>query len=85
MTVFFLHIHLLNTKPKKYFNKHGLSHLLKILKGSGGLNGESNDNKDELIEHYDSILRGSSLLTIVAVILFGFLLNISVNPSASLG
>lgn len=41
---------------------------------------DSNENKDKLIDHYDSILRESSLLTTVAGILFGFLLNISVNP-----
>jgi uncharacterized BrkB/YihY/UPF0761 family membrane protein len=37
-------------------------------------------NKDELIDDYDSVLRESALLTTVAAILFGFLLNISVNP-----
>lgn len=37
------------------------------------------DNQDKLTEHYDSILRESSLLMTVAGILFGFLLNISVN------
>lgn len=39
-----------------------------------------NGNKDELVDDYDSILRESALLTTVAAILFGFLLNISVNP-----
>ena len=52
------------------------------MKDNEDLNGESNDNKDKLIEHYDSILRESSLLTTVAGILFGFLLNISVNAAA---
>ena len=51
----------------------------------GDLNEDSNDNKDKLIEHYDSILRESSLLTTVAGILFGFLLNISVNSPAEFG
>lgn len=37
-------------------------------------------SKDELIDDYDSALRESALLTTVAAILFGFLLNISVNP-----
>ncbi|WP_458745243.1 DUF6328 family protein [Candidatus Nitrosocosmicus sp. T] len=51
----------------------------------GDLNEDSNGNKDKLIEHYDSILRESSLLTTVAGILFGFLLNISVNSPAEFG
>lgn len=41
--------------------------------------GEDNNNNDKLTEHYGSILRESSLLMTVAGILFGFLLNISVN------
>jgi uncharacterized membrane protein YvlD (DUF360 family) len=39
-----------------------------------------NGSGDELIGDYDSVLRESALLTTVAAILFGFLLNISVNP-----
>ena len=37
-------------------------------------------NKDRLIEDYDSVLRESALMTTVAGIVFGFILNISVNP-----
>ncbi len=37
-------------------------------------------NKDKLIEDYDSVLRESALMTTVAGIVFGFILNISVNP-----
>lgn len=43
--------------------------------------GEDSDNNDKLTEHYSSILRESSLLMTVAGILFGFLLNISINSS----
>ena len=35
--------------------------------------------KDDIIEDYDSILRESSVLTSVSGIIFGFLLNISIN------
>jgi hypothetical protein len=41
---------------------------------------QKKDQRDELIDDYDSVLRESALLTTVAGILFGFLLNISVNP-----
>ena len=37
-------------------------------------------NKDKLIEDYDSVLRESALMTTVSGIVFGFILNISVNP-----
>ena len=37
-------------------------------------------NKDKLIEDYNSVLRESGLMTTVAGIVFGFILNISVNP-----
>lgn len=40
---------------------------------------KDSNNIDKLTEHYGSILRESSLLMTVAGILFGFLLNISVN------
>jgi uncharacterized BrkB/YihY/UPF0761 family membrane protein len=43
-------------------------------------NQNRNKNDDELNDDYDSVLRESALLTTVAAILFGFLLNISVNP-----
>jgi len=55
------------------------------LKDNEEFNDDSNNNKDKLVEHYDSILRESSLLTTVAGILFGFLLNISVNPTTEFG
>ena len=35
--------------------------------------------KDDIIEDYDSVLRESSVLTSVSGIIFGFLLNISIN------
>ena len=35
--------------------------------------------KDDVIKHYDSVIRESSLLTTVCGFLFGFLLNISIN------
>ena len=35
--------------------------------------------KDDIVEDYDSILRESSVLTSVSGIIFGFLLNISIN------
>jgi hypothetical protein len=50
----------------------------------GAVSGDYDDNRDKLIEHYDSILRESSLLTTVAGILFGFLLNVSVNLQLNL-
>ena len=37
-------------------------------------------NRDKLIDDYDSVLRESALMTTVAGILFGFILNISVRP-----
>lgn len=48
--------------------------------GVGNKGNPPNENNDELINDYDSILRESALLTTVSGILFGFLLNISVNP-----
>jgi len=42
--------------------------------------GPDKSNKDKLSEDYDSVLHESSLMTTVAGILFGFLLEISVNP-----
>jgi hypothetical protein len=41
---------------------------------------QNRNKRDELADDYDSVLRESALLTTVAAILFGFLLNISVNP-----
>ena len=35
--------------------------------------------KDDIVEDYDSVLRESSILTSVSGIIFGFLLNISIN------
>ena len=35
--------------------------------------------KDDVIKHYDSVIREGSLLTTVCGFLFGFLLNISIN------
>lgn len=35
---------------------------------------------EDFIDDYDSVLRESALLTTVAAILFGFLLNISISP-----
>ncbi len=35
--------------------------------------------KDDIVEDYDSVLRESSVLTSVSGIIFGFLLNISIN------
>jgi hypothetical protein len=40
----------------------------------------NNNNRDKLNEDYDSVLRESALMTTVAGIVFGFILNISVNP-----
>ena len=37
------------------------------------------DKDDRLIQRYDTILKESALLTTFSAILFGFLLNISVN------
>lgn len=45
-----------------------------------GSKSKSKSNDDALIDDYDSILRESGLMTTVAGILFGFILNISVNP-----
>lgn len=51
-----------------------------MAKKDEGKDDESKSNDDELIDNYDSILRESGLMTTVAGILFGFILNISVNP-----
>jgi hypothetical protein len=40
---------------------------------------EKKEEKDRLIQDYDSIVRESALLTTSGGILFGFLLNISIN------
>ena len=37
------------------------------------------DKDDRLIQRYDTILKESALLTTFSAILFGFILNISVN------
>lgn len=44
----------------------------------------SNDD-DKLIKSYDTILKESAILTTFSGILFGFILQISVNPSHSFG
>ena len=45
------------------------------------MSGDDNlsDKDDRLIQRYDTILKESALLTTFSGILFGFLLNISVN------
>lgn len=40
---------------------------------------KSKEVKGDIIEDYDSVLRESSVLTSVSGIIFGFLLNISIN------
>ncbi|MGC2682758.1 MAG: DUF6328 family protein, partial [Candidatus Nitrosopolaris sp.] len=40
---------------------------------------DAKKEKDRLIEHYDTILKESALLATFAGILFGFLLQISIN------
>lgn len=44
---------------------------------------DEKNRKDELIQDYGAVLRESAILTTFAVFLFGFLLNISINSSAS--
>ncbi len=39
--------------------------------------------KDKLAQDYGSVLRENAILTTFAVFLFGFLLNIAINPSKS--
>lgn len=51
-----------------------------MLKDNGPI--ESRDD-DKLIRRYDTILKESALLTTFSGILFGFLLNISVNTPST--
>jgi hypothetical protein len=54
--------------------------LIKLDKTRDDKENHKKTQRDDLIDDYDSVLRESALLTTVAGILFGFLLNISVNP-----
>lgn len=44
---------------------------------------DKQSDKDRLTPDYGAILRESAILTTFSVFLFGFLLNISINPSVS--
>lgn len=44
---------------------------------------DDEDRRDELTADYGAVLRESAILTTFSVFLFGFLLNISINPAAS--
>lgn len=44
---------------------------------------ELSDKDDRLTQRYDTILKESALLTTFSAILFGFLLNISVNTPST--
>ena len=45
--------------------------------------GDEKERRDKLTPDYGSVLRESAILTTFSVFLFGFLLNISINPSTS--
>ncbi len=44
---------------------------------------DEKERKDKLAPDYGSVLRENAILTTFSVFLFGFLLNISINPSKS--
>src|SRR5574340_542939 len=44
---------------------------------------DRDEKKDKLAPDYGSVLRENAILTTFAVFLFGFLLNIAINPSKS--
>ena len=44
---------------------------------------DEKENKDKLAPDYGSVLRENAILTTFSAFLFGFLLNISINPSKS--
>lgn len=68
------------------FRKRKTSIVIKVTNNLGPRLTHSDDEKnrkDELIQDYGAVLRESAILTTFAVFLFGFLLNISINSSAS--
>ncbi|HMK32439.1 MAG TPA: DUF6328 family protein [Nitrosopumilaceae archaeon] len=46
-------------------------------------NDDEKERRDRLVVDYGAVLRESAILTTFSVFLFGFLLNISINPSTS--